>query len=445
MSDATEHRAGGDLPVVDLCVHGGVVVAVDGERAPELADIYVTDGRIVAIGGSPRRAKARLDATGMAVMPGMHDLHDHLRDLAPGMSEGLKLDDLLKQMWRLNEHAGPAEYRIGAALASARLLKAGVTSVVDHIYPFHKPGLVEAAIEGYSQSGIRWFLARGIMSQGYEPICEPADAAFVAIQELSDSLVPRERLFIAPVSFRQTGPEVYRRSREVADQLGLRLYTHIAETAAEVDELLAKHGARPVDLLHQLGFCGPDTVMVHCVLLSDGEIAALAQSGTHVVHCPSNHMKLAKGVTPVPALLAAGVNVCLGVDMMTDLLSEVRLEMLLQGLHASDPSAVSPPTALEMATTRGARALGLERDLGRVAVGMQADLVCVDLGDVRLQPVLDPVWTIANRATGGDIVHVVRDGDLLVHDRRLCRVDESALIDEAQQVVASYLRRAGVR
>jgi cytosine/adenosine deaminase-related metal-dependent hydrolase len=438
------HNGGGGVqPPADLCVHGGLVVALDGVNAPRTADVYVSDGKITAIGGPPRAARARLDATGMAVMPGMHNLHDHLRDLAPGSAEGLKLDDLLRQMWRLNEHAGPAEYRIGAALAGARLLKAGVTSVVDHIYPFHRPRLAEAAIEGYSQSGIRWFMARGIMSEGYTPICEPADDAFRAIEELCDGAVPREQLFVAPVSFRQTGADVYVRARRLADRLGLRLYTHIAETAAEVDALMSEHGARPVELLHSLGFCGDDTVMVHCVLLSDDEIAALADSGTHVVHCPTNHMKLAKGVTPVPALLAAGVNVCLGVDMMTDLLSEVRLEMLLQGLHASDPAVISPTTALEMATVRGARALGLERELGPLAPDHRADLVCVDLSAVPLQPVLDPVWTLANRATAADVVHVIRDGEVVVRDGALCRVDETALVAEAREVVDSYLRRAG--
>ncbi|GHH63601.1 S-adenosylhomocysteine deaminase [Streptosporangium violaceochromogenes] len=430
---------------VDLVIRGGTVITGDPERPVVNGDVHVRDGRIAGVGSADWPAAEVIDAHGMIVMPGMHDLHDHLRDLHPGLAvgEGLKLDELLRKLWRLNELAGPDEYRVGAALGTARLLKAGVTSVVDHIYPFHRPGLAEAAVSGYEQSGIRWFMARGIMTKGYDPICETPEAAFGAIRELADGPVPRDRLMIAPVSFRQTSADVYRESRRLADELGLRLYTHIAETSAEVETILGEQGARPVELLHNLGFAGPDTVMVHCVLLSPREIELLADSGTHVVHCPTNHMKLAKGVTPVPALLAAGVNVCLGADMMTDILAETRQEILLQGLANSDPSVVSARTALEMATVRGAAALGLP-DVGRIAYGQRADIVCLDLRGIAAQPVIDPEWSVVHRGSGSDVVHVVADGHVVVRDRRLTRVDEEALIKEAQEIVGHYLRRAGV-
>jgi 5-methylthioadenosine/S-adenosylhomocysteine deaminase len=432
--------------VVDLRVRGGTVVTLDRERRVEQADVYVKGGRVAAVGGAEQEASRQLDAAGMLVMPGMHDLHNHLRELTPGLrlGEGLKLDDLLRRYWEMSEAMGPTEYRVGAALATARLLKAGVTSVVDHLYPFHHPGLAEASIEGYSMTGIRWFLARGIMTGPYAPISERAEEAFRAIRELADGVVPKERLLVAPVSFRQAPPEVYAEARRFADRHHLRLYTHVAETQAEVDGVRKEHGARPVELLHRLGFSGPDTVLVHCVLISPREVRLLAQSGTHVVHCPSNHMKLAKGVSPVPALLEAGVNVCLGVDTMDDLFTEVRQEVLLQGLHASNPAAVSPRDALDMATLRGASALGLGGELGVIEPGRRADLVCVDVRGVTFQPVLDPVWTLVHRAHGADVAHVVVDGRVVVEGRRLLCVDEEALVEEAKQVASSFLRRNGL-
>src|SRR5690606_30790489 len=169
---------------------------------------------------------------------------------------------------------------------------------------------------------------------GYPPICETPEQAFAELRRLASGVVPADRLFVAPVSLRQAEPEEFRRSAQLARDLGLRLYTHIAETAAEVQGSLEANDRRPVALMHDLGFAGPDTVLVHCVQLTQNEIDLLAASGSHVVHCPTNHMKLAKGVTPVPALLAAGVNVALGADIMTDVLTEVRQEIFLQGLHA---------------------------------------------------------------------------------------------------------------
>ena len=419
--------------MMDLRIAGATVITLDADQKIVDADIYIRDGRFAAIGGPALPAHTTLDAHGMVVIPGLHNLHDHLRDLTPGIKigEGLRIDAFLKTMWKLSEHMGPAEYRIGAALGTARLLKAGVTSVVDHLYPFHRPGLLEAAIEGYQATGIRWFVARGIMTRPYRPICEKESDAFRAIASIVDQTVPKERLLVAPVSFRQVAPATYAKARRFADRHGLRLYTHVAETRNEVDGITEAHGARPVELLHRLGFAGEDTILVHCVFLSAGEMRRLGRSGTHVVHCPTNHLKLAKGVAPVTRLLAAGVNVALGIDTMDDLFSEMRQVMLVQGLVASNPGAITPLRSLEMACKGGAAALGLGAELGSIEVGKRADLVCVDMRSAHLQPVLDPIWTVVNRAHGHDVSHVIVDGRVVVENGRLTQVDEAALIDEA--------------
>jgi cytosine/adenosine deaminase-related metal-dependent hydrolase len=433
--------------VVDLRITGGTVVTVDADAGILREDVYVNGGRIAAIGGPAREARRTLDASGMVVMPGLVNLHDHLRDLTPGirLGEGLKLDAMLRRFWELSKAAGPDEYRVGAALGTAKLLKSGVTSAVDHLYPFHQPGLTEASVHGYSSTGIRWFMARGIMTRPYRPISESSRRALRAIEDLADGLVPKERLFVAPVSFRQAIPSEYVQARRLADRLGLRVYTHVAETPAEVDMIRKEHGARPVELLHQIGFAAADAILVHCVYLSAGEIRMLAKSGATVVHCPTNHMRLAKGVSPVPKLLAAGANVGMGIDQMDDLFVEMRQEILMQGLEHSNPGVISPQTSLEMATVRGAVALGMGEELGRLEAGRRADVICVDLSAPHLHPVLDPVWTLVHRAHGHDVAHVVVDGQVVVEDGKLTMIDEDALVEEARSVASSYLRRAGVR
>ena len=430
---------------MDLRIRGGTVITMDDERLIVDADVYVDAGRIVGIGGPPRRTRRTVDATGMLVIPGLVNLHDHLRDLTPGIriGEGLKIDALLRVYWQLTESMGPEEYRVGAMLGAARLVKAGVTSVIDHVYPFHVPGLAASTIAGYESTGIRWFMARGIMTRPYKPICETAAAAFRGIEELAD-VVPSERLFVAPVSLRQVPPSLYTRARRFADSQGLRLYTHIAETPDEVKQTKEEHGARPVELLHKLGFAGEDVILVHCVQLSAGEIRQLAASSSHVVHCPTNHMKLAKGVTPVPKLLERGINVGLGVDMMGDILAEMQQEVLIQSLATSNPGAISPMTALEMATRNGAAALGLGDELGSIEEGKRADLVCVDLRTAHLQPVLDPVWTLVNRVHGHDVAHVVVDGRVVVRGGKLVEIDEQALVEEVGAVTSAYLGRTGM-
>jgi 5-methylthioadenosine/S-adenosylhomocysteine deaminase len=432
--------------MMDLRVKGGTVITLDPAHQVFAADIYVKAQRIAAVGGTEQPAHMTLDATGMIVIPGLADLHNHLRDLTPGIKigEGLRIDAFLRAMWRLSEHMGTAEYRVGALLGTARLLKAGVTSVVDHLYPFHRPGLLEAAIEGYQAAGIRWFVARGIMTRPYQPICEKETEAFRHIAAITDDVVPRERLFVAPVSFRQVTPSTFAKSRRLADRHGLRLYTHVAETPEEVASVRSDQGARPVEMLHRLGFAGQDTVLVHCVHLSAAEIGLLARSGTHVVVCPTNHMKLAKGVAPVPRLLGAGINVAIGVDGMDDLFNDMRQMMLMQGMHSSNPGVIPPSQALAMTARGGSAALGLGDELGSIEVGKRADLVCIDVSTAHLQPVLDPIWTVVNRVHGHDVAHVIVDGEVVVKNGRLTKVDEFALVEEAQGVSTAFLRRAGI-
>jgi cytosine/adenosine deaminase-related metal-dependent hydrolase len=432
--------------MMDLRVVGGTVITLDLGRRVIAADVYVKDGRIAAVGGALQNARMTLDARGMIIIPGLADLHDHLRDITPGIAigEGLRIDAFLRAMWRLSEHMGPAEYRIGAALGTARLLKTGITSVVDHLYPFHRPGLLEASLEGYRAAGIRWFMARGIMTRPYRPICEREADAFRDIEAMADTVVPKERLFVAPVSFRQVAASTFAKARRFADRLGLRLYTHVAETKDEVAAVRREHGARPVELLHRLGFAGSDTALVHCVQLSAGEISKLAKSGTHVVVCPTNHMRLAKGVAPVPRMLEAGVNVALGVDGMDDLFNDMRQLMLIQGLHAANPGIIGPAKALEISALGGAAALGLGDELGSIEVGKRADLVCVDVTPAHIQPILDPIWAVVNRVHGHDVAHVVVDGQIVVKDGSLTKVDEAELVAEAQAISEAFLRRAGV-
>lgn len=431
---------------VDLAIRGGLCVTCDGSDTVTTGDVYVDGGRIVAIGGPARQARRTVDASGTIVMPGLANLHDHLRDMTPGLDagEGLKLDEMLRFHWRLNEAAGAVEYETMAAYGTARLLASGTTTVVDHVYPFHRDGLDEATIAGYEATGIRWYLARGLMTQGHDPICEPLATGFERVRSLLAGDVPAERILLAPVSFRQAAPDDYLAARDFAAAYGLRLYTHVAETAAEVQAIQGEHGCRPIELLHRLGFCGRDVTLVHCVLLSDAEIDLLARTGTHVVHCPSNHMKLAKGFTRVLDLLAAGVNVALGVDQMADMFCEMRQEVLLQSIHNEDPGAVSPRVALRMATANGARALGLGGRLGEIAVGALADLICVSTTGLGLQPILDPAWSLVHRAGGSDVRHVIVDGSVIIEDRGFVELDVEALRQQAMDVIDGYLTKANI-
>jgi 5-methylthioadenosine/S-adenosylhomocysteine deaminase len=387
-----------------------------------------------------------LDGSGLLAFPGLIDCHDHFRNLTPGLpvGEGLRLDELLRVLWSLLGQQGTAEYHLGALLGCLQRLKTGITTVVDHCYTYHAPGLEEATLTGYEASGVRWFYARGIMTRPYEPICEDWPTAERRIRELvASGRVPPARLAVAPVSIRQATGEEFARSSRLADELGCGLHTHVAETAGERGFWEQECGSSPIRALDQAGFLTPRTLLAHCVFLDDGEIEILAQRGSHVIHCPSSHLKGAKGFTRVPDLLAAGVNVALGVDMMADLLSEMRTEIGMHAAHRQDPNAVPKLEALRMATQRGARALGQERSLGLIEVGRTADLVLLEGRSLLQAPLIDPVYTLLYATHPGQVRHVLVDGKLVVRDGRSTLIDEAALLAEVESVVAAYLRRVG--
>jgi cytosine/adenosine deaminase-related metal-dependent hydrolase len=434
----------------DLLITNGIIVTMDAARRILRGAVAVTGDRITAIlpaGEGPLPPAARtIDASGHAVIPGLINAHDHLRNLAPGVSvaSGLKLDAYLRALWKLQRHMTAEDFRLGALLACVKLLKTGCTTVVDHAYPYHLAGIDAACLAAYRASGIRWYYARGIMTMPYRPLCESRQGAFRRIEELLDKDgVPPDRLMVAPVSFRQATPNDFRASRRLADRRGLRLYTHIAETKDEVGASLKAFGLRPVEHLHTLGWTGKDVTLVHCVLLTAREIGILEKTGTAVVHCPSNHMKLAKGITKVPLLLGRGVPVCLGVDGMDNLLVEMRLELLMQSLANLDPAILKTETALEMATRNGARAVGAEADLGSIEVGKKADMATVALNRAQTAPMLNVLYALIHMAHPGDVGTVVVDGRVVVEGGKVAGVDEEALCAEVQGAARAYLQRAG--
>ncbi len=436
----------------DLLISNGIIVTMDAQRRIFRGTVAVTGDRITAVvpdGAGPLpQATRTIDASGHAVIPGLINVHDHLRNLAPGVSvaAGLKLDAYLRALWKLQQHMTAEDFRLTALLACVKLLKSGCTTVVDHAYPYHLPGIDTACLEGYRSSGIRWYYARGIMTKPYKPLCESRQAAFRRIEELIDrDGVPAGRLMVAPVSFRQATPADFRESRRLADKRGLRLYTHIAETKEEVASSLKEFGYSPVEHLHTLGWTGKDVTLVHCVLLSAKEVGILEKTGTAVVHCPSNHMKLAKGVTKVPLLLSRGIPVCLGVDGMDNMLVEMRLELQMQSLANLNPAILKAETALEMATLNGARAIGAEKDLGSIEVGKKADLVTVALGRAHTAPMLNVLHALIHMAHPGDVDTVVVNGRVAVENGKVVGVDEHALTLEVQKAARAYLERAGHR
>jgi 5-methylthioadenosine/S-adenosylhomocysteine deaminase len=219
----------------------------------------------------------------------------------------------------------------------------------------------------------------------------------------------------------------------LAAELDAPVHIHLHETAGEVLQAVEQYGERPLDSLHRLGLLGPRTQCVHMTDLGDQDIALLAATGAHVVHCPQSNMKLASGICRVSDLLAAGVNVALGTDSAAsnnglNMFGEMKAAALLAKLHMRDATALPAADTLAMATINGAKALGLEGSIGSLEVGKQADLIAVDLRGPETQPLYHPLSQLVYACNGSQVSHSWIAGELVMAQRELTRIDLPALM-----------------
>lgn len=390
------------------------------------------DGLIAWLG--PReRAPAALQVRELPdclLCPGLINAHGHA---AMSLFRGLA-DDLPLMTW-LREHIWPAEgrwvdpgfVRDGTDLAIAEQLKGGITCFADmYFYP-------REACEQVEQSGIRAQVAVPLLDFPIPGAATVDDALHQAV-ELFGELRHHPRITIAlgPHAPYTVGDETLEKIRVIADQLDAPLHMHIHETASEVEQAVAEHGERPLARLARLGLLGPSLQAVHMTQISDDDLALLVESNTSVIHCPESNLKLASGFCPVERLWQAGVNVAIGTDGAAsnndlDLLGETRTAALLAKAVAGSASALEAHRALRMATLNGARALGLDAQIGSLELGKAADLVAFDLSGLAQQPVHDPVSQLIYATSRDCARHVWVAGEQLLEERRLTRMDEAAL------------------
>jgi 5-methylthioadenosine/S-adenosylhomocysteine deaminase len=376
-----------------------------------------------------------LEMPGHVLIPGLVNAHTHA---AMSLFRGLA-DDLPLMTW-LNEHVWPAEGRWvheefvadGTRLALAEMLRGGTTCFND-MYFF--PDVTARVV---NQTGMRAVIGLIIIDFPTQ-WAEDADGYFARVSEVYDKLKnkPLTRPAFAPHSPYAVSDRSLNRMSRLANELPeMPIHMHVHETRDEVRQGLEQHGKRPIARLDGLGLVGPSLAAVHMTQLEDAEIALFAERGAHVVHCPESNLKLASGFCPVHRLLEAGVNVALGTDGAAsnndlDMLGELRTAALLAKGVADDARALPAAQALEMATLNGARALGLDDEIGSLEVGKAADIAAIDLGQPETEPVYNPISQIVYAAGRHQVSDVWVAGEQLLRDHELTSLDLAEITSAA--------------
>ncbi|MFE0173004.1 amidohydrolase [Streptomyces sp. NPDC059002] len=440
-----------DLPAqdrggsIDLLVHGGDVLTVDA-AGTVVADgaVAVRGGRVVEVGPADRlrttyEAAEEIDARGCLVLPGLINTHTHLAmNLMRGIADDVTLQGFLERVIpREAEILSPETVAAAMRGAVAESVRGGVTTALDMFW-FH-----EAALSVARDAGWRLLTGPTFMDVPGPPDGRPyAERLDWAAEHLKAyTPAPGTRPVVCAHSTYTLNPEQLTAIAALAREHGALLHVHAAENAAEVENVLALHGMRPVELLDSLGLLGPDTLLAHAVDLTDAEIAAIARTGTTVAHCPVSNLKLGCGIARVPELLAAGVTVGLGTDGAVasntlDLFGVIKVAALVHKA-GGDPTAVGAEQTVRMATIEAARAVGLGDQLGSLEAGKRADLIVVDLARPHLAPRHDPWSTLAYAAAAADVRDTVVDGRVLMRGRELRTLDEADVLRAFQEAATS--------
>jgi 5-methylthioadenosine/S-adenosylhomocysteine deaminase len=438
------------VTAVSLVVRNGIIITVDGNRRILNPGSIAIDGTAVVAIDTPANIAARyqaadtIDATGKVVMPGLINTHTHA---AMVMYRGLG-NDLALMDW-LQKYIFPAEaktvspefVRVGTRLALLEMIQSGTTLYADMYYFEEEVARVTRA------AGLRGVLGQTVIEFPVPDAKTPADAlkrteAF-AREFANDELITPS---LAPHAVYTLDAKTLTAVSELARRLSIPIQIHLAETSAETVMSQERHKMRPVAILDSLKFWAPVTIAAHAVWINPDEITLLKQRNVGVSNNPESNMKLASGTAPVMGYRKAGVNVGIGTDGAAsnndlDMFEAMRQAAFQQKLITMDPTAISAPEALEMATIGGARVVGQHARVGSLEPGKRADLIVVGLSKARQVPLFDPVAQIVYSSRGDDVETTIVNGKVLMRDRKMLTLDEARVLSDAR-TAAELVRKA---
>jgi cytosine/adenosine deaminase-related metal-dependent hydrolase len=412
----------------------------------------IEDGAVVVAGSTIERVGERAvlveqypdhrEVTYDLVAPGLVGAHVHsVQSLGRGLAEDCELLDwLFDHVLPLEASLTAAEMETAAKLGYLELIESGTTTAIDHLSVAH----ADRAFEAAGEMGIRGVLGKVLMDRRSPPdLCEETDAALAESERLIEryhgSFDDRIRYAVTP-RFAVTCTEAcLRGARDIADAHdGVRIHTHASENRHEIATVERDTGRRNIRWLDEVGLTGEDVVLAHCVWTDDTERAILAETGTHVTHCPSSNMKLASGTAPVVDYIERGINVALGNDgppanNTLDPFTEMKQAGTLQKVDHLDPTVLPAATLFEMATINGARAAGFDR-LGTLREGWRADIVGLSTDATRATPLRDPLAHLVYSARAADVEFTMVDGEVLLSGGEVTVVDADQIRQDAREI-----------
>ena len=439
--------------MTSIILHADHLILMDQHNTviPNSTVAVGSDGRIQAWGNAEAviAANPGVEVKRLAnrlLMPGLINTHMHsglLRGTAEGLPVWEWLEKFIDPMHRV---VNAREAEIASYLCYAEALLSGTTTVVDMWRHMH--GSAKAAAE----LGIRAVLVPYVAEHPDHDYFEKLDTNEALIKQWHGGAEGRVHVWVGLEHMFYATQDAWKRAMDIARHYQVGFHTHSNESKFDVEETERRYHKRPVEALEEFGLLeAPHTLLAHCVWLSDHEIEILAKHQVGVAHNPVSNMKLASGAARVEDMLAAGIAVGLGTDgekenNNLDMFEEMKTSSLLAKLSKLDASALDAWTVCRMATITGARALGLDSEIGSIEVGKQADLIAIRTDTPRMTPLIGGTdgnlhHNLVHAVQGGDVDMTMVAGKIVMENGRLLTADLQQLIDDMNNAVPDLFRR----
>src|SRR5215204_5831031 len=417
--------------------------------------VVVRNGRIESVGADPGATQnLTITAAGAYLLPGFIQTHIHLcQTLFRGYADDMPLLEWLKKrIWPMEAAHTPETLRASARLAATELLLSGTTTLLT-METVHDTDVV---FEELAETGMRAVIGKCMMDADGDAPARMREKTSASIDESlalhrrwHNAANGRLRAAFAPRFAISCSRELLEAVADLSGREDALIHTHASENRDEVEVVRRLSGGfSNLEYLADTGLATHRLCAAHCVWVTEREQDLLAERDVKVMHCPGSNLKLGSGIAPVVEMRSRGISVSLGADGAAcnnrlDMFDEMRLAATLQAVR-KEPGALTARDALFMATREGARALGLEQEIGSIETGKRADLILVDRDRPHLAPDPDPWSTLVYGARGTDVRLTMVDGEILVRDSTLQHLDAGAITAEARTAAAQLIRRAGI-
>lgn len=455
--------------MIDILIKNATIVTVNKDREVFFDGALAIKGdSIVAVGPTKEvvkeysNAKKIIDAEGKVIFPGFINTHNHLfQTLLKGLGDDMVLKDWLATMtFPAAKYITREDTYYAAMQGCIEGLHSGITTMVDYMYPHNREFLSDGIIDAYKELGIRGILGRGTMNTGTQfgvprEIMQDVETVEKDVRRLFEEHHNTEngriKIAVAPAAMWSNTKEMLEMLWKVAKEYDAIFTVHISETPFDRDATEELHGKVDIELLEELGIVGPNVLMVHCVYLTEEDMELTKKYDMKVSHNTASNMYLSSGVAPVPEMLKKGITVSLGVDGAAsnnsqDMIELMKLTALQHKVANLDPLAISAEKVLELATIDGARAIGMEDEIGSLEVGKKADLVIFNpLLNPKAIPLHNPASTLVYSSSMQNIEGVIIDGNIIMEDSKILTIeDEVEVLKKVQEAADKLCERGNI-